>query len=90
MIELLKQLEEQTKCSFSIDYNPHKDEYLDLATYLYNAQLVSELDNDDTKYFNEIIKKNKLYVVRVYPNTPVGFNEVYHYDLELAIKELLK
>jgi hypothetical protein len=34
--------------------------------------------NDRTKY-NQF-----------YPYTPVGFNIVYHYDLELAIAEALK
>ena len=43
----------------------------------------------DTDVWNEMVKTNTIVCVQAYPNTPVGFLRVYHYDIETAIGMVL-
>ena len=91
MMDKLKELFELCKASVTVNYNQHKDFYQSVESYL-NAQ---ERYNDDPMIPDAIIRKemierNQMVCIQAYPNTPIGFYLVYHWDLDTAIDEMLE
>lgn len=86
--DYLNQLKDLCKCGVHITINGHKDSYKDVECYLE----FPGLDGDDVspEVLDEMIKKDTVIEVQYYPNTPVGFLNVYHYDLESALKEAVE
>jgi hypothetical protein len=39
---------------------------------------------------NKMIEHNTIIDLQFYPNTPIGFYSIYHYDLEMALDEALE
>ena len=80
--EKIKWLFERCKGSVSISQNNHRDYYQSIPDYLEDQIQNGEVDKD---VLEEMVKRDTLICVHVYPDTPVGFYSVYHYDLETAI-----
>lgn len=81
---MINKLIEQNPYSFSIYYNEHKTVYsnpLEQITQIEQGD-VSELD---AIVLQKIAKTDTWIWLRIYYQTPVGFFDVHHYDLEKAI-----
>ena len=74
--------------SFGIDVNDHKALYRPIADYLAK----DKLDNGRTRYLNDeqratCIRLDRLVLVQVYPDTPIGFFCVASHDVHVAVAE---
>ena len=87
-MEKLKELVKACKCSVRVVINDHRD----------NCETVRELlksrDVDDEDVEKEVVDKmvelDTVVEVHFYPDTPVGFYCVFHYDIDAALTEALE
>lgn len=81
----LPELLAKCRCAVSVCVNEHRSYYESAATYL------NELDLDDLDLVvkTQMIDRDTIVVVQAYPNTPVGFFRVVHWDLETAIAAVI-
>lgn len=84
----LEELSSKCKGEVNIYINGHRSAYHSVQSELeeYHEDYANEISND---ILSEMIKRDKMVWVQFYPNTPVGFNSILHYDLEMAIDECL-
>lgn len=75
------------KCSVSIEANEHKNDNQTTKEYLEDKAY--PIEDIETEVLEKIYETNTLIELCFYPNTPMGFYTVYHYDLEAAIDEAL-
>lgn len=90
-MDKLKELMAKCKCSITLTVNKHRDHYQSIADYL---QEEKDFSNDgemlcEADVEAKIIETDTLIELQFYPNTPVGFYKVVHYDLDLALDEAL-
>ena len=91
-MEKLKRIIQLCKCSVNISINSHKDFYQNIEQHIKDYyKCGKELDEDDVskEVLDEIIKRDTIIHIQVYPDTPIGSYSVYHYDLDMAIDEML-
>ena len=79
----LQKLFDKCKCSVIIDYNQHKAVYENIKDYLTRF----EKDEINPEVYKEIIKRDQIVELQFYPDTPIGFYLLIHYDLSKAIEE---
>lgn len=84
--DLLTEIVRRCKCAVSITVNQHRNYYQSVETYLDDADRLSEIA---PKVLAEMQARNTVVEVQAYPNTPVGFYCVAHYDLTAALRDLL-
>ena len=72
------------KGSVSITYNDHTTNYETVEDYLSRSEH-SDVEEDTRK---EMIKRGIVVEVHCYPDTPVGFYCIGHYDLGMALDEM--
>lgn len=79
------------KClSYSVTVNEHKSYYQTVKEYLEEQNnYCSILEDIDEDVLKEIYERNVLIEIHCYPNNSVGGYYVCHYDLDLAIQEML-
>lgn len=85
----LLELISKCKGSVSIRCNAHRDGYQTIEAYLKDEEEMWG-DKLPIKNLDEIIKRDILIEIRLYPRTTFGLCIIYHYDLEKAIDEALK
>jgi hypothetical protein len=73
------------KCSVIITVNQHRNSFTDINEYV--EEYVEETKED---IINEIIKKDTIVELQVYPNTPNGFLTLVHYDIDIAIDLMIE
>lgn len=80
-MERFKELVKLCKASVEISVNDHKDYYESVE------QHIDEEDREDIEkeIFEEMIKRDTIVKVQVYPDTPIGFFVIYHYDIDKAV-----
>jgi len=83
-LELLMSL---CKCSVTVEINRHKDFYESVALYLSERDNVQDITKD---VFDKMINTDTVVEIHFYPDTPIGFYEVFHWDLNSALNEALK
>lgn len=81
-MEKIKELFSLCNGSVEISINAHKDYYQKVEDWL---------SPDDKKYINnevyqQMIERDIIVRLQVYPDTPVGFFLVYHYDIDKAVE----
>jgi len=81
IMENFKELVSLCKASVEILVNDHKNYYESVE------QHIDEEDKEDIdkEVFEEMVKRDIVVKVQVYPHTPVVFFLVYHYDIDKAI-----
>ena len=80
----LQDLINKCKCSVSVEVNPNKDFYEGIESYLESNNLEVDLD-----VLNKMIEIDRMIIISFYPDTPIGFYTIVHYDLDKALDECL-
>lgn len=81
----LKKIQERCKCGVFITINEHRGYYKSVdetLEELRSRECPPEIDNEVR---NEMVKRDQIIHVQVYPDTPNGFYDVYHWDLGAAL-----
>lgn len=79
-MEKFKELVSLCKAGVSISVNCHKDYYESVEQYV--DQDVKDINKD---VFDEMVKRDTIVKVQAYPKTPIGFYDIYHYDIDKAV-----
>ena len=83
--------------SCSIEINRHKSDYMSIYDYLnqikeirycYEDEPEEAFNKDFEKVIDKIKETDTIIEIQVYPQTPIGFYTIYHYDYDMALKEL--
>lgn len=90
MMDKLKELADSCACSVQVTVNENRDFYKTIEEHMEDLDACYDGAVVDPEMRAEIIKRDRLVHVRFYPGTPIGFEEVYHYDIEAAIDEALR
>jgi len=88
-MDKLKELLSRCKAAVSITVNDHRNVYESVETYLHDREgweCPPEIEPDVRA---KMIETDTVIEVQFYPDTPVGFYSVYHYDLDAALDEAL-
>lgn len=83
-MDKLKELLSRCKCGVYVEVNEHRDVYESAEQRLANEE--REIDADVRA---KMIELNTIVRIQFYPNTPVGFYVIHHYDLEAALDQAL-
>ena len=90
-MEKFKQLVSLCKASVEISVNNHRDYYQSVKSYIEDANSANDLFDDlDLKVYDEMIRRNTIVEIQAYPDTPIGFYKVYHYDIDIAMDEIIE
>jgi len=72
------------KCGVYLTVNAHRDVYDSAETYIRERELTVSVANYVTQ---EMIRLDSIVNLQFYPDTPVGFYEIWHYSLAGALAE---
>ena len=92
-MEKLKEVIARTKAGISIEINQHKQNYQSVEQYIterlsWNNETVEE--EIGIAVYDKMVETNTIIELQVYPDTPIGFYRIWHYDVEIAIERYLK
>lgn len=82
-MEELQYLMDNCKAGVYVSINQHRDYYQSLSEYL-TEEDIEDIGED---IWEEMQKRDTVVVVQFYPDSPVGFFVLHHYDLDKALKE---
>jgi len=84
---LLKELIELCKCEVSISVNTHRNYYETVEDNLRDV-----IDNKEVsdEVYQEMKRRDTVIRVQAYPDTPVGFYSAYHWDISIALQEVIE
>ena len=85
-MEKLQNLINKTKCGVCIEINEHRNYYETVEQHLASY----EVTDISCNILNKMVELDTCIRIQVYPNTPIGFITIYHYDIEQAIDVVLK
>lgn len=89
-MEKLNKLIQRCKCGIYLKINVHRDHYETVEKYFKSNPFNEEyLEDIDSNVYNKMKEQNIIIELQFYPDTPIGFYKVYHYDLEMAIDKAL-
>ena len=95
-ISKISKLASLCKCSLEIMVNQNRNYYESIEEYFASRsddgtiEGFLEFERINKDIYNKIIKLNNLIEIRAYSSTPVGFFHVYHYNMDLAIDEMME
>jgi hypothetical protein len=87
-MDKLKELLSKCKCGVYLSVNQHRDYYETVEKYFEDEE--EWLEEIDPLVYEKMKQENTIVELQVYPNTPIGFIRIYHYDVESAIDIVLK
>jgi len=76
------------KCGVHLFVNSHRDIYVDIEDEVGNMESLGLEIEPDIRA--KIIETDTLIDLQAYPDTPIGFYKVLHYDLDAALDEMLQ
>ncbi len=85
----LREILRISKCSVTISVNPHRDCYESVEDHIYKLSEIGGfnlIEDIGLETYDVMKKLNRIVCVTVYPDTPIGSYEVFHYDLDEAVK----
>jgi hypothetical protein len=89
-MEKLETLIEKCKCGVHITVNAHRDYYETVEQHFKSNPITEEdLEDIEPDVYDKMKELNTIIELQYYPDTPIGFYKVYHYDIEKAIDEAL-
>ena len=90
MSDKLKRILDRCKCGVFITINEHRDLYKTAKEGLEDLKCLECPPELTDEVRAEMIKRNVIVNIQVYPDTPIGSYDVYHYDLDKAMDEILE
>jgi ferritin-like protein len=81
---LLEFIASRCQCEVSVEINSHRNFCESVLDYLRGPD--DSTDDIAPDVLNEMVARNSLVVVQFYPDTPIGFYAVRHYDLKAALQ----
>lgn len=92
MMDRLKTLLERCKCSVSVEVNKHRDYYQTAAEFIEEAEALMGdcAPKPSPQVKRTMIETDTIIVIHFYPDTPIGFYVVWHFDLDEALKQSLE
>jgi len=69
----------------SLEVNNHKGGYETVEEYLSSDWHQNSLEDTDIEVYDKMIELNTIIELQVYPENPVGFYKLYHWDLEQIV-----
>lgn len=84
-MEKLIELITKCKASVTITVNDHRNYYETVKEKFNEEPDAGFRDEIDDDVFNKMVETDTVIEIQLYPDTPVGFYRVYHYDIEKAI-----
>lgn len=88
-MDKLKDLLSRCKCSVQITVNGHRDVYETAEQALNNYEGMECPPQIEPDVRKKMIDLNTIVNVHFYPETPIGFYDIYHYDLDAALEQAL-
>lgn len=89
-MDKLKELMSLCKCGVHITVNEHRDYYDTAAQKLENAASNDSPPEIEDSVRAKMIETDTIVVIHFYPDTPVGYFEIWHHDIEAALDEALE
>lgn len=90
MTDNLKILLERCKCSVSVEVNKHRDYYQTASEFIEEAEAFECPPEIEPEVRRTMIETNTVVVIQFYPDTPIGSYDVWHFDLDEALKQSLE
>ena len=85
-MDKLQQLIALCKCGVHISINEHRNYYETVKQYVLDDQK----EDVDPDIWDKMVETNTVVNIQAYPNTPVGFFSVLHYDLGQALSLMIR
>ena len=82
--EIMKKLQDlikKAKCSVSITINSHRDFYETIEEHIES----DDREDISKDVWDKMIELDTCVRLQFYPDTPIGFYVIHHYDVEMAI-----
>lgn len=90
-MDKLNKIIARCKCGFYLTINSHRDDYETVEQYFNSNPINQEyLEDIDKNIYEKMKELNVIISIHFYPDTPIGFYNIYHYDLDMAFDEILK
>jgi len=91
-VDKLKELISMCKCGVFLTINEHRDYYQTAAETIKEILEHEHIDEEDLPrdIQEKMIETDTIINVHVYPDTPIGFYDIYDYDLDRAIDRALQ
>lgn len=89
-MEKFQQLLAHCKCGVHLTINENKNYYETAKKYLEELKQKGHLEEVSEEEIKNMIKLDRIIELQFYPNTPIGFYIIYHYDLKKAIEKALE
>lgn len=84
----MKEILVKCKCGVFFTANEHRDYYEKAEEWLIGQmQDQEDIDEISKEVWEEMIKRDNVLVLQFYPNTPIGFYKIFHYDYDELIKK---
>jgi len=83
----LKELLGRCKCGVYLTVNQHRDYYETVSEYLEQPWRTQDIAPD---ILQSMIDTDTIIDLQFYPRTPVGYTQIFHYDLDAALDEALE
>ena len=88
-MDKVKELMSLCKCGVFISVNEHRDYYEKVEEFLVDRCVGNELEIEQ-EVMDRMVETDTIVNVHAYPDTPIGFFECYHYDLDCAVDEVIE
>lgn len=74
------------KCGVYVSINAHRDYYESVEQH-FNSNPIKEGDLEDipSDVYEKMKELNIIIEIQFYPDTPIGFYNVFHYNLDMAL-----
>ena len=90
MMPTVQDLLNRCKCGVFIEVNVHRDYYESVETYLGRCGMNGGPADVDPAVKELMVKCDTIIAIQAYPETPIGFVNIYHYSLQMAVAETLR
>jgi len=89
-MDKLQKLMRSCRCGVFLTINEHRDYYQGVEKTLsdrYGRGCDPDIEADVRA---KMIELNTIIEIHFYPDTPIGFYEIFHYDLDIALTKALE
>lgn len=86
-VNKLEKLIRLCKCGISLTINEHRDYYITAAQKLLDLEQVESALEIEPDVRAKMIERDTIVVLQFYPDTPIGFFRILHYDFNAALDE---